>query len=121
MVEPTFEPMRDLRERRAEVKRNRPRAGHHRGDAVETVREDDYRGHHIVVRTTYEIEVDGRPVTGHLGVTNDGRVHYHPVPNVSFASAIDLVRQLIDTFPDEFEGAPPPPPEHGHEHDHEGH
>ena len=88
-----------------EVKRRRegaPPAGHgHRGP-IETVREDHYRGRHIVVRTTYEIAVDGRPVTGHLNVGNDGRVHYHAVPNLSFASAIDLVRQLIDTFPEDF-------------------
>ena len=52
--------------------------------------------------TSYEIEVDGKPVTGHLGVSNDGRVHYHLVPNLSFESAVDLVKQVIDTFPDEF-------------------
>lgn len=76
--------------------------------AMESVREADYRGHHIVVRTSYEIEVDGRRVTGHLAVRNDGRVHYHPVPNLAFASAVELVERLIDVFPDEF-----PPPEDG--------
>ena len=30
------------------------------------------RGHRIVIRTTYEIEVDGQPVSGHLGVAKDG-------------------------------------------------
>src|SRR6185503_1730971 len=67
-----------------------------------SIREADYKGHHIEIRTTYEIEVDGVPVTGHLGVDNEGRVHYHPVPNASFASAVDLVKQLIDSFPDDF-------------------
>jgi len=47
----------------------------------ESVREADYGGHHIVIRTTYQIEVDGVPLMGHMGVTDDGRVHYHPVPN----------------------------------------
>jgi hypothetical protein len=42
---------------------------------------------------------------GHMGVTNDGNVHYHPVPNLSFASAIDLVKELIDIFPDDFTGS----------------
>ena len=78
-----------------------PMEGGHEG-MLETVREADYEGRHIVVRTSYEIAVDGKPVTGHLGVTNDGRVHYHPVPNQSFESAIDLVKRVIDTFPDEF-------------------
>jgi hypothetical protein len=97
----------DVRTRIADVERNRPRDGGHdpgHEREVESVREDDYRGHHIVVRTRYRIEVDGRPVTGHLGVTNDGRVHYHAVPNLSFTSAVDLVRRLIDAFPDDFEG-----------------
>lgn len=46
--------------------------------------------------------VDDKPVTGHLGVTNDGRVHYHAIPNTSFASAVKLVQQLIDAFPEDF-------------------
>jgi len=93
----------------------------------ETVREADYRGHHIVVRTTYSIEVDGRPVEGHLGVTDDGTVHYHPVPNLAFPSALDMVKRLIDVFPDDFAaGGPEDEPhdgeaEHGHdEHGHAG-
>lgn len=75
-------------------------AHRHGGDT--SVREADYKGHHIVIRTTYEITVDDIAVRGHMGVDNDGQVHYHPVPNASFASAVDLVRHLIDTFPDDF-------------------
>ena len=74
----------------------------HQHAMSETVREADYEGHHIVVRTTYQIEVDGTPITGHMGVTDDGNVHYHPIPNMSFASALDMVKQLIDVFPDDF-------------------
>jgi len=37
-------------------------------------REGDYKGHHFVVRTKYEVEIDGKPLTGHLGVTDDGSV-----------------------------------------------
>ena len=68
----------------------------------ESVRQADHKGHHILVRTQYEIEVDEHMVRGHMGVTNDGHVHYHPLPNLSFTSAVDLVKQLIDTFPDDF-------------------
>ena len=68
----------------------------------ESVREADYKGHHIVIRTTYDIRVDGIRVTGHMGVTDDGQVHYHPVPNLSFASAVDMVKRLVDVFPDDF-------------------
>jgi hypothetical protein len=84
--------------------------GHDHGHGVpmESTREATYQGHQIVIRTTYRIEVDGMPVEGHLGVTNDGQVHYHAVPNLSFASAVDLVKQLIDTFPEDFgEGTDP--------------
>ena len=87
------------------VQKHAPQVGEiqgHQHPASETIREADYEGHHIVVRTTYQIEVDGKPVTGHMGVTDDGKVHYHPVPNISFASALDIVKQLIDIFPDDF-------------------
>lgn len=86
------------------VRASEPPAGTHpHHGPIETVREAVYEGHRIRVRTVYAIEVDGRPVNGHLAVANDGRVHYHPVPNLSFASAVDLVRALIDAFPDDFE------------------
>ena len=70
-------------------------------DSVST-RETSYKGHHIVVRTKYEVEVDGKPLMGHMGVTDSGLVHYHPVPNLSFPSALDMVKKIIDVFPDEF-------------------
>ncbi len=79
--------------------------------ATESVREATYRGHTIVIRTGYHIEVDGVAVEGHMGVTNDGQVHYHPIPNLSFNSAVDLVKQLIDAFPDDFRAQPT-----GHQH-----
>jgi hypothetical protein len=78
---------------------------HGHGSPTESTREVTYRGHHIRIRTTYHIEVDGMPIQGHLGVTNDGQVHYHAIPNLSFASAVDMVKQLIDTFPEDFEAA----------------
>ncbi len=65
----------------------------------ETVREVEYKGHRIRVFTTYRIEVDGLPVTGHLSVTNEGRVHYHAIPNEEFGSAVDMVKRIIDLSP----------------------
>ena len=78
------------------------RAQKHRHGEMDSVREADYAGHHIVVRTRYQVEVDGHMLMGHMGVTNDGQVHYHPVPNLAFGSAVDLVKRLIDIFPDDF-------------------
>jgi hypothetical protein len=90
---------------------------HHHGET--TVREDSYRGHTIRIVTTYEIEVDGLPVTGHLLVTNEGSVHYHAIPNQEFASAVDMVRRMIDLAPEQFP-EPPPPGSHGDHHQHHG-
>jgi hypothetical protein len=84
------------------VRRYQPPQHMHHGGPMETVRETTYRGHRIVVRTSYEMQVDGVTIDGHMGVTNDGQVHYHPVPNLSFGSAVDLVKNLIDVFPDDF-------------------
>jgi hypothetical protein len=75
---------------------------HAPGGATETVREDDYEGHHIIIRTTYRIEVDGRVHEVPLMVDDEGNLHCHSLPNYLFGSAVELVRQLIDTFPNEF-------------------
>jgi hypothetical protein len=121
MSEPEIEVLSDLRQYAPRIEHGDVPAGHeHHAQGIETVREDTYRGHRIVIRTTYEIEVDGRSVTGHIALTNDGRVHYHPMPNISFGSAVDMVKQLINAFPDDF---PAPDGGDGHdEHDeHDGH
>jgi hypothetical protein len=85
------------------VRRNAPVLGHLHGGTMESIREGTYRGHHFVIRTSYHIEVDGVPLEGHLGVANDGQVHYHAIPNLRFVSAVDLVRQLIEAFPEDFQ------------------
>ncbi len=76
--------------------------GHGAGGTIETLREDDYRGHHIGITTTYRIEVNGRSLDVPLMIDNDGNLHCHSLPNYRFDSAVGLVRQLIDTFPNEF-------------------
>ena len=79
---------------------------HHQG-GQEILREDDYKGHHIAVRTRYDITVDGQVVTGHIMLTNAGEVQYHGLPNYSFDSAIELARALVDNFPQDFEKTSP--------------
>ncbi len=61
-----------------------------------SVREAMHNGKHIVVRTRYEVTVDGKPLGAHLGVADNGSVHYHGLPNYAFASMTDLVRKVID-------------------------
>jgi hypothetical protein len=68
----------------------------HEGHTSRTVRTAEYRGHQIKVVTTYEIELDGEPVTGHLLVDNGGTVHYHAIPNQEFRSAVDVVKRVVD-------------------------
>lgn len=79
-------------------------AEHHNGP-LESVREVEYNGHRIVIRTHYQIEVDGKPLSGHVYVDNSGQVSTHAMPAYSFASAVDLVKKLIDTFPANFSKA----------------
>ena len=69
----------------------------------EVIRQDDYKGHHIVVKTKYDMTIDGQVVTGHIMLTNLGQVQYHGLPNHSFDSAVELARALIDNFPEDFE------------------
>ena len=80
-------------------------AGHGMGGA-QSVREDNYRGHEIEIVTTYKILVDGKKIRAPLGVDASGQVHCHSLPNYQTASAVDMVRALINGFPEEFERKP---------------
>lgn len=88
------------------VKRNARRvkrvlgAMDHSGPAA-SVREADHKGHHIVIRTTYEISVDRMHLMQQVVVTDEGQVQCHALPNYTFLSAIDLVKSLIDQFPED--------------------
>lgn len=75
---------------------------HGGGGSIETLREDNYEGYHIAIRTTYEIMVDGKVLPLPIGVDNDGNLHCHSLPNYQFASAIEMVKRLIDNFPEDF-------------------
>jgi hypothetical protein len=87
----------------------------HRTAAVADVREAEYRGHRIEVRTSYAITVDRRPFDIHVVVDNDGRVFYHGLPTRDFPSVIALVQKAIDQFPDDFApGADAGGAGHGH-------
>jgi hypothetical protein len=84
--------------------------------AAESVREATYKGHHIRIVTSYRIEVDGVPVSGHLLVTDGGMLHYHAIPNQEFPSAVDMVKRIIDLSPGGFPSA-----DEGHgDHPHHG-
>jgi len=67
-----------------------------------SVRAAEHNGHTIEIITTYELRINGEALTGHLGVNADGTVHYHGVPNYATESAIDLAKQIVDSFPDDY-------------------
>ena len=67
-------------------------------ETTTTTRTAIHRGKKIEVETTYRILIDGEPLRAHVSVLEDGRVHYHGLPNYSFTSALDLARKTIDVF-----------------------
>ena len=90
------------------------------------VRCAEYRGHEIEIVTTYEISIDGTPVHFHASVGDDGMLRCHEAPYAAVPSAIDLVKHLMDLYPDAFHGAghgaPGTPAEHDHsEQEHSEH
>jgi hypothetical protein len=74
----------------------------HAGHEATAVREFAHGGHVVKIITTYRVEVDGNPIRAHLSVDEDGRVYTHATPFVTYASAIDLMKAVIDAYPDSF-------------------
>jgi hypothetical protein len=101
MVKKALEHLGDRESVAASVKDKQPENAHHAGPSV-TEREVEHKGHRILIRTTYEITVDGKDLGGRLDVGHDGRVHYHGLPNYVSGSAVDLVAAVVDAFPNDF-------------------
>lgn len=78
--------------------------GHHAGHAP-SARETVHNGHRILLETIYRVTVDGRTVDLGISVDDAGKVHCHSLPNYQFASALDMVKTLIDQFPEDFRGS----------------
>ena len=70
-----------------------------------SVREITHNGHNIKIITTYRVEVDGKPAAMHLSVDEDGQVYTHAIPFITYASAIDLMKEVMDAYPDAFAGS----------------
>jgi hypothetical protein len=82
--------------------------------SMESVRTASHCGHEIVIKTSYDITVNGQSLAAHLSVNDDGSLHTHALPEYAFSSAVDVVKKIIDAFPDEF------PCDDGPSHDHGG-
>jgi len=76
----------------------------HAGHEATAVREFAHAGHVVKIITTYRVEVDGNPVRAHLSVDEDGRVYTHATPFDTYASAVDLMKAVIDSYPESFSG-----------------
>ena len=63
-----------------------------------SVRTVMHAGHEIRIETTYRITIDGVPLVGHVEVLDDGRVHYHGLPNYAVPSMVGLMRLVVDHF-----------------------
>jgi hypothetical protein len=66
-----------------------------------SVRELAHKGHTVRIITTYRVEVDGKPADLHLSVDEDGQVFTHATPFVTYASAVDLMKAVMDAYPDD--------------------
>lgn len=80
--------------------------GHPEAGVSRTVRAVVHAGHEIRIETTYRITIDGAPLVGHVEVLDNGRVHYHGLPNYAVSSTVDLIRLVLDHF-----GTEPPGPD----------
>jgi hypothetical protein len=93
--------------------------GEHGKHEVTSVRELTHNGHNIKIITTYRVEVDGKPADLHLSVDEDGQVYTHATPFVTYDSAVDLMKQVMDAYPDAFSESDSDP-DHGHNHNQGG-
>lgn len=59
-----------------------------------------HKGHHIEIVTTYEITIDGKKLRTHAMVDNEGKLWCHAIPYISFSSATEMVRNIIDYYID---------------------
>lgn len=85
-----------------------------------SVRELTHNGHAVKIITTYRVEVDGAPAGMHLSVDEDGQVYTHATPFVTYASAVDLMKEVMDAYPDAFSDSGANSDTHAHAgHDHD--
>jgi hypothetical protein len=69
-----------------------PPAQHQHG----SVRRLTHDGHEIEVHTHYRVVIDGKEYPDPFHVMNDGTVTYHGLPQYQTASAVDLVKRIVD-------------------------
>ena len=76
---------------------------HFGGTVVAGIRKTEFNGHHIWIKTSYEITVDGVPFQGHAVLDGEGRLCSHACPYENFDSMLSLMKHLIDLYPESFQ------------------
>lgn len=71
-------------------------ASHHDHSDNRSIRRTTHRGKEIVIKTDYQITIDGKPFENHVMVDDKGRVHCHGLPNYAYLSMLDLIKGVID-------------------------
>ncbi len=82
-------------------------AGHHGGSV--SVRTAAHEGHAIRIESSYRVFIDGEEFPDPIHVSDDGRVHYHGLPQYSLPSAVELLKVIVERLSTE---APPPIGDH---------
>jgi hypothetical protein len=97
---------------------------HEHESLARSVRTLEHQGRVISITTTYEVRIEGRLLSLHMMVDEEGRLWSHLCPYQTFATALELVRHLLTRMPQLFEAAPHEPHPHqepsAHEHAHGG-
>jgi hypothetical protein len=117
-----FDPFTPGREHPEWVRKKFPTYVEHTHESL--VRSDrtlEHRGRTITITTTYEVRVEGRLLTLHMMVDEEGRLWSHLCPYLTFASAPELVRHLLTRMPHLFEASQPSQPAQPSGHDHSSH
>lgn len=96
---------RDLAALRKYTKKPLPKRASMAAKGKPSLRVADYGKHKIEIATAYTVRVDGRKVPVTIEVWQNGNVFCSALPHYSPASAVDLVKMLIDTYPDDFAGS----------------
>lgn len=66
-------------------------------------REFEHKGHHVVIETQYRITVDGVERPAMISIGADGRATTHVVPYKVYSSLVDLMKDLIDLYPGDYQ------------------
>mgnify|MGYP001795039389 CR=1 FL=1 len=93
---------------------NKNNGHNHVHSHMKTLRKINHLSNAIEIETTYKITINGVKYNTHIMLGNDGALTTHAIPYRTFESMTDLIKALIELYPDEFN----PTSNHHHHHGH---